>query len=191
MPKLLQVSGVPFLRIKKPQSPYLSHVLSQKEKRKDRRWSLIELCDEEQAFTKTEDEWERVVKKLAEKQGRKDWIEAEGSEWTGGWEENEEWSLAAEQAKHGIVEAMTVDMYKHRKIGKRMMQILEQEQALFDQEKLNRQMAKSAERKARKAGVSPIGSENGELNVDSTETAAALKLSEKHSGKYTLYKSLH
>ncbi|CZR61042.1 uncharacterized protein PAC_10938 [Phialocephala subalpina] len=77
VPKLVGVHSVfPFLRFKKPQSPYLSRILRNKVKKKHLRYERIDEMDELVAMGELEDGWDKILEHYdqvdSSKEGRKD-----------------------------------------------------------------------------------------------------------------------
>jgi hypothetical protein len=62
VPILTQATWLPFLRFKRPQSPYLSRVIRNKLQQKQRRFDIIEKCELAAEVGEAEAGWEREVK---------------------------------------------------------------------------------------------------------------------------------
>jgi hypothetical protein len=61
VPKLVGAQGWPFLRFKKPQSPFLSRVIRDKTKQKQKRVDALNLIDEQVHWAEQEQAWDGML----------------------------------------------------------------------------------------------------------------------------------
>ncbi|KAL9120926.1 MAG: hypothetical protein Q9187_002516 [Circinaria calcarea] len=61
VPKLVSANGIPFLRFKKPQSPYLSRIIRDKVKQHSRRFDHLYDLEHQIVLAKDEDHWDKIL----------------------------------------------------------------------------------------------------------------------------------
>lgn len=132
VPKLVNANRVPFLRLKKPQSPFVSRIIRDIIDTRERRISLAKRLEEQLPLAMHEDEWDKI---LFDHFGLK-----ESHLWTS------ELRLAINQ--NASLQAAAVQ--KRTDLAARMHAIVEQEKALALEEKLRLRDEKHKQRKARR-----------------------------------------
>jgi hypothetical protein len=167
IPILTKATLVPFLRFKKPQSPFLSRVLRDKIKGKQRRFDRMGKVEEKVMLGEREEEWEGIVEaqlggknieKGMEKDkegGERDWAEVwnEGKVGEGrgkGKKEEERWGAREKAHKYEIMGSVILDAKNSRRIGDRMLEIVDREKELRAKEDKERRLEKMREKRERK-----------------------------------------
>lgn len=135
VPHLVCTNGVPFLRIRKPQSQYLGRIIRDDarlfQKRIERMWKLRELIK----FADDEDRWDEVLESACDvKRDR-----GEGA-----------WSKEIGMAKQQVMLGIQAHRQKRLGMARKMQEIAEKEQALADEEQLQRKTEKHRDRKRRR-----------------------------------------
>ncbi|MCJ1248368.1 hypothetical protein MMC30_005585 [Trapelia coarctata] len=139
IPKLVDTNGLPFLRFKKPQSPFLSRVLRDKIKLRQKRYDRIKLLEEQITLAETEDEWDKLLTRMHG-------IQDDGIFSIG-------WVTVPRDALQDIHQKLKADYGKTKELAVKMFEIVEKEEALVKDEEL--------ERGRRKLGRSkPLRSQN-------------------------------
>jgi hypothetical protein len=131
IPILAHATGVPFLRFKKPQSPFLSRVLRNKLEQKHRLFQSIKQLDGDQLkLAAWEDGWDECVRQQLERDGgdSEAWAKREASEESGAW--TNEVADAREDVWGRIVQWTVNAKAKAQK----MMEIVNKEKELRRQE---------------------------------------------------------
>lgn len=175
VPKLVGVHTVfPFLRFKKPQSPFLSRILRNKVKKKHLRYDRIEKMDELVVIGEWEDAWDRVVENCSFEDSLREETRKAGSlEWEDDeYEEEKEWRPRpnigdswTSEAKKAIMEtwrANAREAKKSRQLGDKMVEIIEQEKKLAEEERRERRHLKNVEKQEKKVKESTT-EHSGEL----------------------------
>jgi hypothetical protein len=162
IPILTKATLVPFLRFKKPQSPFLSRVLRDKIKGKQRRFDRMGKVEEKVMLGDREEEWEGIVEgelgkkmeKREEGDGERDWAEVwnEGKvgEGRGKGKEEERWGAREKAHKYEIMESVILDARNSRRIGDRMLEIVDREKELRAKEDKERRLEKMRKKRERK-----------------------------------------
>lgn len=134
MPKLINANGYPFLRYSKPQSAFLTRVLSDKIKTTVKRHTLVnkleEQADKQSSVAAWENDWETHVT-------------GKGSYKELGWREM--FAVAAGKANYKIWK----EGQRVKEVSKEMTDILLEERRLAEEEKGERQKERDGERKKR------------------------------------------
>ncbi|KAL9043616.1 MAG: hypothetical protein Q9214_003201, partial [Letrouitia sp. 1 TL-2023] len=123
VPYLVHAGGIPMLRFKKPQSPFLSHMIRRKILARERRVDRIRTLDLALATVSQEDEWDRLLWEICELPQRDQdvkWKEAVEKELQKAWRLH--WEA-------GEVKKMMV---------KKMEEVIEREKELVEKEKKER-----------------------------------------------------
>ncbi|KAK4695390.1 hypothetical protein P7C71_g2350, partial [Lecanoromycetidae sp. Uapishka_2] len=144
VPVLVNANRVPILRLKKPQSPFLSRVIRDQVNTREARILLGNKLAGEIPIARGEDTWDHIV-------ARTFGLDKDTGE--------EPWTQAIECALHELHEKQDAAIRKRKATAERMHQIVEQEKALAEKEKLairdKKHEAKKVRRLARKADDSP------------------------------------
>ncbi len=140
---------LPFLRFKKPQSPYLSRVLTDKVKEKQQRTDQVDNLELNIELAEAEDLWDDIVlREVQREHGRKMVLEMVRA----GWDEGREWSHESELARWGVLEATTREYMKAGKLGEKLIKIVEREKAMWERERRERRHRKKEQKKEVKMG---------------------------------------
>ncbi|KAI9819745.1 MAG: hypothetical protein M1826_001098 [Phylliscum demangeonii] len=128
VPKLVAASGFPFLRLKKPQSPYLTRVITQKIKQKNKRHvALMNLEGVVLSEAQMEDCWES---QLLQNPDYADQVRRSG----GHLSVEPRWTAAVEVGIGHLNNVLATDEMKRLEMAKKMLAIVDAEQALADKE---------------------------------------------------------
>ncbi|MCJ1387521.1 hypothetical protein MMC18_000364 [Xylographa bjoerkii] len=118
VPKLVNTNGIPHLRFKKPQSPFLSRIIRDKIRQREKRFNRLQLLTGEIGMAQAEDEWDSILK-------RNCGIEDDSSI---------SWKTAPVSAIQGIKGHIQASHSKNTKLGRKMYRIVEMEKALAEEE---------------------------------------------------------
>jgi len=164
VPKLVNANRVPLLRLKKPQSPFVSRIIRDTIDTRERRITLANKLDEQLPIARDEDEWDDILS------------------YQFGLEDHQQWSHELRLAirENGSLQAAATQ--KRTDIAARMHSIVQQEKALAIGEKLRIRDEKHKQRKvkrmARRGQATPLAERD--MTLDSPESAAKeVKLIEK------------
>lgn len=147
IPILTVANGVPFLRFKKPQSPFLSRVLRDKINQRQKFLDHTKRLEPDIVWAADEDEWEQLVDG---KTAPRDGVSFEN-----------EMTRAKKQPEKRFIEVQVKAIH----VAKRMLKIVEEEKRLFEEERIQRQNERSRRRRER--------SESRDSPGDSTEPTGA------------------
>ncbi|KAE8453677.1 hypothetical protein EG329_009188 [Mollisiaceae sp. DMI_Dod_QoI] len=179
VPKLVGIHGIyPFLRIKKPQSPFISRIFRTKIKRKQRRYTRIDEMEGLKEMGEWEDIWDKAIEDPgavdrdgggrdingAEVHERRDksssWSAEVGEMGTRDENGNENvddtvnwwdsWGTVAEIQRRETWRAINEDGKQAKELGERMAEIVEQEKKLWEEERIGRRHLKNQEKMQRK-----------------------------------------
>ena len=134
VPVLVNACRFPFLRIKKPQPPQLSRIISESIKVRERRLSRFQMLLNEMTIAEGEDLWDRI---LSQEFG----LVSSTKE--------SSWTAVTRAAMAEISEAQNRAIAKRMKMAEKMTDIVEKETALAEEERRNKKDLKHKERKAR------------------------------------------
>jgi hypothetical protein len=166
VPALTQTNGYAFLRTRKPQSPYLSRVLRDKIKQKDKRFNTVYKLERDIEDGNDESKWEEIVleqlKKEGKGKGEREWREGVGSDWGRG---DGTWVAASVRARMQIMDCLNFDLRRAREHGERLTEVWVKERKLWRQERGRRRREKHLEKKqmkeATKVGKGDVNDEAG------------------------------
>lgn len=127
LPKLAAANGVPFLRVKKPQSAFLGRVLRDKAGQKARRFDRLKECEEGKDAGGAEGEWEGLLESVG---GFKD-VER-GNGWSVG---EKSWVEDTERERREVNRVVVREQKKWLEMGRVMMGVQEGERDLWAQER--------------------------------------------------------
>ncbi|KAG0649635.1 hypothetical protein D0Z07_3661 [Hyphodiscus hymeniophilus] len=137
VPGLTHANGYPFLRTRKPQSPFLSRVLREKIAVKDKRHKKMQNLDTEVDHAKNEASWEKLIDELAEREGR-------GRDKPRKRQTEESWEEEPLKTKERLKFLIYEDLHKAKKMGDKMIEIVEREKTLWRHERMIRKAEKKA-----------------------------------------------
>ena len=124
---------MPFLRIKKPQSPFLSRIIRDTVNTRERRLAVAERLNSEALVAEDEDEWDRILHQHF------------GLDHTG----EQTWKREVKQASDKVHQIQVEALQKRINLSAKMFAIVEQEKALAEEEKQKLRDEKHRTRKAR------------------------------------------
>ncbi|KAL8672171.1 MAG: hypothetical protein Q9168_003370 [Polycauliona sp. 1 TL-2023] len=140
VPTMINANHIPFLRFKKPQSPFLSHIIRKKTDEREKRIARTQRLERLVPFAEDEDRWDEIVKR------------------TNGISSNDRgitWTCAIHNALTHVKRVHKDNSFKRMHIARRMFDIMEEERKMADQEKRmrrdKRHQAYKARRKLREA----------------------------------------
>lgn len=137
VPVLTSANNIPFLRIKKPQSPFLNRVLNDKIKQRQKWLDHIDNMDSAIVWAQNEDVWENLVAKEGVATDRGLWYARKGAVTN-----VPSWRTEIEATKRGMWARLNAVDRKSRKISKQMMRIVDEERKLFEKERRERRMSR-------------------------------------------------
>jgi hypothetical protein len=133
VPHLVTTMNFPFLRIKKPQSPYLSRVIRNKKTQWQRRITRLQWYEEQEMMASDEDVWDSI---LAQDHGV---VSEEGR----GPEQR--WASVWRKAIGDLKETLNEVSRANTELSRRMWDIVKEERRLAAIEEAERQMARKGE----------------------------------------------
>jgi hypothetical protein len=165
VPILTYADHIPFLRFKKPQSPFLARVLRQKLATKQKRLDLIDDLDEQIAIGEHEDKWEENLRRPFGMEENSDMATTSRSERDAGKEREGEvpWLMNSYWSRGQVYKKMGADIEKAQKVGVKMLEVVDREKELWEAERRQRRWEKS-QMKWRRREERRAGSEEGSLS---------------------------
>jgi hypothetical protein len=153
VPILVAANGIPFLRIRKPQSPFLSRVLRDKIVQRQKLQDYVSKLESDIVWAAKEDEWEALV-------GMR-----EGLGGSAKFETEMRVAKGEPQRKLRQLQA------KSSELGSRMLEIVDEERRLLVEERAQRREERRRKRREEKESQegSPVSNElsvSGEQHVD-------------------------
>jgi hypothetical protein len=161
LPHLASANGLPFLRCKKPQSPFLSRVLRDKANQKQRRIDLLASLEGQLEIAKEESAWEANVRaalldnEVGNGREQMKWLNSQvGKEYTeGGWE-----SVVTHATKQ-VLSAGLAEADKWLERGKMLAIIEEKERELWQKERAQRIAGTKLKREESRLRIADTGGE--------------------------------
>ena len=180
MPTIVATAGLPFLRFRKPQSPYLTRVLNDKVKASRKRGQMLLRLQEEEQNGKAEDKWDllintaRCVPKFQTTEHRLDTPSDQGS-----------WAQAPWETSQDIQDtrdiAVTIDAMK----ADRMMKLMQEERNLRDAERIE-----DRRNKKKSKILDPAAKERSSLFSNSISSTPRIKRDDPKKESKLLYKPI-
>ncbi|KAL8859466.1 MAG: hypothetical protein Q9178_004144 [Gyalolechia marmorata] len=143
VPTMVNANHIPFLRFKKPQSPFLSHMIRKKTNEREKRIARTQRLENQLPLAEDEDRWDDILKK------------------TNGISCNDNGSTWASATREALLHVKMVhkdNIIKRMHTAQRMFEIMERERILAEQEKIirrdQRHQAYKARRKLKEATLS-------------------------------------
>ncbi|KAL9580749.1 MAG: hypothetical protein Q9212_004305 [Teloschistes hypoglaucus] len=135
IPKVVKANHLPFLRYKKPQSPFLSHMIREKTRERLKRVDRIQALEKTLAFAEDEDQWDRIL-----------------------WEVNRvsrndkgvQWVRAVRDALSHVKNVHFRSTMKRVQAAQRMFDVVQEQRKLLVKAKVERRDRRHQEYKARK-----------------------------------------
>lgn len=141
IPKLAHTTGIPFLRLTKPQSPFLSRIIRDKHELRQKRYDRMYALQEHIGLAETEDEWDKLLVRM---HGIQEDNSNGGDWWSNG---GNFWTTVPQDALHDVQQELKADYEKTNKLSVKMFEIVEKETALAKEE-LERSRHKAVRTKA-------------------------------------------
>jgi hypothetical protein len=129
VPFLIGANGIPYLRIKKPQPVFLSRVINDKIKQKQKRQDHVERIEADMAWAEDEENWENLVGSRV----------AQGSNSRG---DRNPWSKDMIDAKKEVEWRLSQGYAKAQNTASKMLKIVDEEKRLFEEEGIERKREK-------------------------------------------------
>ncbi|KAI4164041.1 MAG: hypothetical protein LQ342_002276 [Letrouitia transgressa] len=120
IPYLVHAGGIPMLRFKKPQSPFLSHMIRRKILAREKRVDRIQTLDLALATTSQEDEWDRLLWEIC---GLPQ------------WDRDVKWKEVVEQELQKMWRVHWEIGERRKNIVKKMEEVIDREKGLVEKEK--------------------------------------------------------
>ncbi len=139
VPHIAVTGNLAFLRIKTPQSPFLSRVLRDKIKLKQKQTDRLETLELQEEIGRREDDWEKVVEERAER-----------GLYCKGLVLEKSWAKDTHSARSQTQKSISRGLRDGMKNGERMALIWEKEQALAKEETRRRRYLKRQAKTARR-----------------------------------------
>ncbi|CZT43129.1 uncharacterized protein RSE6_03118 [Rhynchosporium secalis] len=140
VPSLTIATFLPFLRFKKEQSPYLSRVLSQKTKLKQKRTNWIDVLEMQVEMGNMEGEWEDCVLEAVEDEGKAE--ESKGLERLGWGSEDESWAVEADKSRKQVLRNIYKEYSNAKRLADRLVGVVKEERDLWEWERSQRKEKK-------------------------------------------------
>ncbi|KAI9814425.1 MAG: hypothetical protein M1827_003281 [Pycnora praestabilis] len=137
IPRLVYANQFPFLRFKKPQSPFLSYVIRKKIEQRHKRFDRLHQADEAIEQAAHEDRWDELLSSsygIGPGQGAS--------------EDEPQWTDVARAELRDMSFKLKAQERSNRRIARKMLDIINKEKQLARDEKVRRKVEKSLERKA-------------------------------------------
>ncbi|KAI4265251.1 MAG: hypothetical protein L6R38_009554, partial [Xanthoria sp. 2 TBL-2021] len=135
VPTMINANHIPFLRFKKPQSPFLSHMIRKKTNEREKRITRTQRLENLMPLAEDEDRWDDIVRE------------------TNGISSNDNgttWAWATREALSHVRRVHKDNTMKRMHIARRMFDIMDGERKLAEQEKLMRRDQRHQAYKARR-----------------------------------------
>ncbi|KAL8780709.1 MAG: hypothetical protein Q9213_006355 [Squamulea squamosa] len=135
IPTMINANHIPFLRFKKPQSYFLSHMIRKKTHEREKRIARTQRLENLLPLAEDEDRWDDILKKMH------------------GISSNDNgtiWASATREALSHVKRVHKDNTIKRMHTAQRMFDIMERERQLADQEKLERRNERHQIYKARR-----------------------------------------
>ncbi|KAL8666575.1 MAG: hypothetical protein Q9202_001373 [Teloschistes flavicans] len=135
VPTLINANHIPFLRYKKPQSPFLSHMIREKTRERIKRVDKIQALEKAGSFAEDEDQWDRIL-----------WEVNRVSPGDGGVQ----WASVVREALSNVKNLHSRIARSRVQAAQRMFDIVQEQRKLSDKAKVERRNWRHQEYKARK-----------------------------------------
>lgn len=160
VPTLVNANHIPFLRFKKPQSPFLSYIIQEKNDEREKRIDKVEVLKKQLAIADDEDQWDRILREDHQISTKTNGIR---------------WDSACREALMNVKRVHHTNTMKRMHIAQRMFNILQQQKELADKDRLERRdrrhQAYKARRRLREAAAA--AAQDVAAKKDNPEASAA------------------
>lgn len=152
VPTLINANHIPFLRYKKPQSPFLSHMIREKTRERIKRVDKIQALEKAGSFAEDEDQWDRIL-----------WEVNRVSPGDGGVQ----WVSVVRVALSNVKNLHSRIARNRVQAAQRMFDIVQEQRKLSDKAKVERRNRRHQEYKARKRqSAAQMTGEHASLKAD-------------------------
>ncbi|KAL9001598.1 MAG: hypothetical protein Q9188_005444 [Gyalolechia gomerana] len=135
VPTLVNASHIPFLRFKKPQSPFLSYLIRKKNEEREKRVDKLQALEKSLIFAEDEDQWDTILREHHRISGDK----------------GVSWASAVRVSHMSVKQVHQANTLKRLRMAQRMFNILQEQKKLAERERLERRNRRHQAYKARKA----------------------------------------
>lgn len=135
IPTLVNANHIPFLRLRKPQPPFLSYMIRKKNEEREKRVDRLQALEKLLLLAEDEDQWDSILRKthrISTDNGTK-------------------WVSAVQESYTNLKLVHQTNTLKRSQIAQRMFDIIQEQKELAADERLERRDRKHQEYKARKA----------------------------------------
>ncbi|KAL8644957.1 MAG: hypothetical protein Q9210_006985 [Variospora velana] len=155
VPTLVNANHIPFIRFKKPQSPFLSHIIRQKNVEREKRVDRMQALEKQLDVAEDEDQWDKLLRDLHQ-------VSNDDNGTT--------WASATREALKDVKRVHQTNTIKRMHIARRMFDILQEQRKLADEERLERRNRRHEAYKARRRAVEQVNT--GEEDQPAASAAA-------------------
>ncbi|CAL8583841.1 hypothetical protein XPA_009457 [Xanthoria parietina] len=138
VPTMINANHIPFLRFKKPQSPFLSHMIRKKTEEREKRIARTQRLEKLLPLAEDEDRWDDIVRKIHGISSKDD---------------GTTWAWATEEALMHVRRVHKDNTMRRMHIAQRMFDIMDGERKLAEREKLERRDRRHQAYKARRKSL--------------------------------------
>ncbi len=135
---MINANHIPFLRFKKPQSPFLSHMIRKKTEEREKRIARTQRLEKLLPLAEDEDRWDDIVRKIHGISSKDD---------------GTTWAWATEEALMHVRRVHKDNTMRRMHIAQRMFDIMDGERKLAEREKLERRDRRHQAYKARRKSL--------------------------------------
>ncbi|KAL8818908.1 MAG: hypothetical protein Q9223_002548 [Gallowayella weberi] len=124
VPSMVNANHIPFLRFKKPQPPFLTHMICKKTDERNKRIDSMQRLEKILLLAEDEDQWDRILEHMH-----------------GNLSSNEnetQWATATSEALFHVKQVHKNNIMKRYYMAQRMFEIVQKEKRLAEQERLMR-----------------------------------------------------
>ncbi|KAL8973777.1 MAG: hypothetical protein Q9197_001991 [Variospora fuerteventurae] len=161
VPTLVNANHIPFIRFKKPQSPFLSYIIRQKNIEREKRVDRMQALEKQLDIAEDEDQWDKLLRDHHQ-------VSADDNGTT--------WALATRQALQDVKRVHQTNTIKRMHMARRMFDIFREQRKLAEEERLERRNRRHQAYKARRRERAASGAveqvNNGEEDQTSASAAA-------------------
>ncbi|KAI4143853.1 MAG: hypothetical protein LQ341_002795 [Variospora aurantia] len=142
VPTLVNANHIPFIRFKKPQSPFLSYIIRQKNIEREKRVDRMQALEKQLDIAEDEDQWDKLLRDQHQ-------VSADDNGTT--------WASATRQALQDVKRVHQTNTIKRMHMARRMFDIFREQRKLAEDERLERRNRRHQAYKARRKGRAASG----------------------------------
>ncbi|KAL8949654.1 MAG: hypothetical protein Q9222_004255 [Ikaeria aurantiellina] len=161
VPTLVNANHIPFLRFKKPQSPFLSHMIRKKTIEREKRIDKMQALQQWLSWAEDEDQWESFLEK---------------TNGISNDDDGTQWASAIRESLSHVKRVHSRNTVKRMHTARRMFEVLEEQKKLADQERLERRDQRHAnykERRRQRDEMAKIAADHPSIDDDKPPASAA------------------